>query len=119
MSFIKDAYDKGLRPKNTASDALLLRDGRSSRVLVDSGGRLTVHGAAYEAHSGEALPTVGFDNTQTPVRKGNTETIKMRGGKDSVVRRFDLATGDFNYTRLGRTFYSQRRTGFVVRLPVK
>jgi hypothetical protein len=107
MSFIKDAYDKGLRPRNTPSDALLLRDGRSSRVLVDSGGRLTVHGAAYEAHSGESLPIGGFDSTQTPVRNGNTETIKMRGSKDSVVRRFDLATGAFTYTRLGKDFMSR------------
>ena len=43
----------------------------------------------------------------------------MRGGKESVVRRFDLATGGFTYTRLGRTFYFQRRTEYVVRVPVK
>ena len=115
MSFVKDAYDKGSRPRASPSDALLLRDGRAHRVLVDSGGRLTVHGAAYEAHSGEALPVGGFDSTQTPTRagNGNTETIRMRGGKESVVRRFDLATGKFTYTRLGRTFYSQRRTEYV------
>ena len=101
MSFIKDAFDKGLRPKHSPSDALLLRDGRSHRVLVDSSGRLTAHGAAYEAHSGESLPLGGFDTTQTPVRKGNTETIRMRG-KDMVVRRFDLATNAFKYTRLGK-----------------
>ena len=92
MSFVKDAYDKGSRPRTSPSDALLLRDGRAHRVLVDSGGRLTTHGVAYEAHSGESLPVGGFDNTQTPTRNGNVETIKMRGGKDSVVRRFDLAT---------------------------
>ena len=86
---------------------------------MDSGGRLTAHGAAYEAHSGEALPTGGFDNSQTPVRVSNVETIKMRGDKESVVRRFDPATGGFTYTRLGRTFYSQRRTEYVVRVPVK
>ncbi len=121
MSFVKDAYDKGSRPRTSPSDALLLRDGRAHRVLGDSGGRLTVHGAAYEAHSGEALPVGGFDSTQTPTRSGNgnSETIKMRGGKESVVRKFDLATGNFTYTRLGRTFYSQRRTEYVVRLPVK
>jgi hypothetical protein len=119
MSFVKDAYDKGSRPRKSPSDAVLLRDGRSHRVLVDSGGRLTTHGAAYEAHSGEALPVGGFDNTQTPVRNGNVETIKMRGGKDSAVRKFDPATGGFTYTRLGRTFYSQRRTEYVVRVPVK
>ena len=43
----------------------------------------------------------------------------MRGGKESVVRRYNLATGAFTHTRLGRTFYSQRRTEYVVRLPVK
>jgi hypothetical protein len=73
MSFVKNAYDKGSRPRASPSDALLLRDGRAHRVLVDSGGRLTVHGAAYEAHSGEALPVGGFDSTQTPPARGERE----------------------------------------------
>jgi len=44
------------------------------------------------------------------------ETIKMRGGKESVVRRFDPATGGWKYTRLGSQFYSKRRTEYVVRV---
>ena len=74
MCFVKEAYDKGSRPRKSPSDALLLRDGCAHRVLVDSGGRLTAHGAAYEAHSGESLPVGGFENTQTPVRNGKWRT---------------------------------------------
>ena len=84
MSFVKDAYDKGSRPRASPSDALLLRDGRAHRVLVDSGGRLTVHGAAYEAHSGEALPVGGFDSTQTPTRERERE---HRDDKDARWQR--------------------------------
>jgi hypothetical protein len=116
MSFITDAYDKGLRPRTSASGVLLLRDGRMHRVLVDQGGNLTAQGRAYEAHSGENLPVGGYDGTQAPTRQGNVETIKMRGGKESVVRRFDPATGGFKYTRLGSQFYAQRRTQYIIRV---
>ena len=116
MSFITDAYDKGLRPRTSASGVLLMRDGRKHRVLVDQGGNLTAQGRAYEEHSGDTLPVGGYDDTQTPTRTGNVETIKMRGGKESVVRRFDPATGGWKYTRLGSQFYSKRRTEYVVRV---
>jgi hypothetical protein len=62
------------------------------------------------------LPTGGYADDQTPTRTGNVETIKMRGGKENVVRRFDPATGGWKYTRLGNAFYSKRRTEFVVRV---
>ena len=116
MSFTSDAYDKGLRPRASASGALLMRDGRKHRILVDQGGNLTAQGRAYEAHSGSSLPVGGYDDTQTPSRQGNVETIRMRGGKESVVRRFDPATGGWKHTRLGSQFYSKRRTESVIRV---
>ncbi len=79
MIFIADAYDKGLRPRTSASGVLLMRDGRNHRVLVDQGGNLTAQGRLYEAHSGDSLPQGSYDDTQTPSRQGNVETITMRG----------------------------------------
>ena len=87
MSFIETAYAKGLRARASPSDGLLLRDGTRHRVLVDSAGALTKFGREYEALAGESLPAGGYDATQTPSRTGNVETVRMRGGNESVVRR--------------------------------
>ena len=109
MSFVEAAFAKGLRARPSPSDGMLLRDGNRHRVLVDSSGTLTKFGREYEALV-ETLPAGGYDATQTPSRTGNVETVRMRGGKEAVVRRWDPATGAFRYTRLGRAFYGQRRT---------
>ena len=80
---------------------------------------LTVHGREYEA-LGESLPQGGgYDPSQTPTRVNNTETIRTRAGKTAVVRRYDVATGKFAYTRVGRQFYSLRRTEYVVSVPAR
>ncbi len=119
MSFVELAFGKGLRAKRSPSDATILRDGRQHRTLVDTSGRLTTHGAAYEALSGAPLPVGGYDSSQTPTRVGDVETIRLRGGGAAVVRRFDPASGDFKYTRLGRGFYSQFRTEYVLKIPAR
>ena len=76
-----------------------------------------MRGREYEALNGQSLPVGGFDDTQTPTRLGNVESIRMRGGKSAVVRRFDPASAAFTYTRLGRQFFSRRRTEYVVSVP--
>ena len=35
-AFIQGALGRGIRPKRTANDALILRDGRKYRTLVDA-----------------------------------------------------------------------------------
>ena len=62
MSFVETAFNKGLRPRASPSDALLLRDDARHRILVDVGGVLTVHGREYEGLSGERLPIGGYDS---------------------------------------------------------
>ena len=61
----------------------------------------------------------GCDWGQTPARVGDVGTIRLRGGGTAVVRRFDPASGDFKYTRLGRGFYSQFRTEYVLKIPAR
>jgi hypothetical protein len=119
MTFVSVAHGKGILPRTTPSDSLILRDGASFRTLVNNSGTLTVHGREYEALTGEGLPQGGFDDTQMPQRFNNTETIRTRAGKTAVVRRFDVATGAFTYTRLGRQFFSRRRSQFVVSVPAR
>ena len=98
------------------SDGLLLRDGTRHRVLVNSSGSVTRFGREYEALAGGSLPAGRYYAPQTPSRTGNVETVRMRGGKEGIVRRWDPATGAFRYTRLGRAFYGQRRTQFAVKV---
>ena len=120
MTFVSVAHGKGVVPKTTPGGALILRDGSSFRTLVNSGGMLTTHGTEYEALVGESLPQGGgYDPSQTPTRVNNTETIRTRAGKTVIVRRYDVATGKFTYTRLGRQFYSLRRTECVVSVPAR
>ena len=118
MTFVSIAHGKGIVPRTTPSDSLILRDGSSFRTLVNNAGTLSVHGREYEALTGEALPQGGgFDSSQTPTRVNNTETIRTRAGKSAIVRRYEVATGKFTYTRLGRQFFSRRRTEYVVSVP--
>jgi hypothetical protein len=92
MTFVSVAHGKGIVPRTTPSDSLILRDGSSFRTLVNNAGTLSVHGREYEALTGEALPQGGgFDSSQTPTRVNNTETIRTRAGKSAIVRRFDIA----------------------------
>ncbi len=87
MSFVETAYNKGLRARASPSDTLLLRDGTRHRVLVDSSGSVTRFGREYEALAGESLPAGGYDATQTSSRTGNVESVRLRGGREAVVRR--------------------------------
>ena len=117
MTFVSVAHGQGIVPRTTLSD--FLRDGSSFRTLVSNAGNITVHGREFETLTGQSLPQGGFDDTQTPTRVGNTESIRTRGGKSAIVRRFDTATGAFTYTRLGRQFFSRRRTEYVVSVPAR
>ena len=117
QAFITQALEKGLQPKKAASDALIIRDGTRYATLVDVGGKLTQAGRFYQESAGRQLPTGGYDAAQTPVRTGNVESIKMRGGVERVVRTYDPITNNFKYTQLGKRFFAQRRVEYVVRVP--
>ena len=120
MIFVSVAHGKGIVPRTTPSDSLILRDGASFRTLVNNSGTLTVHGREYEALTGEGLPQGGgFDPSQVPTRVNNTESIRTRAGETVVVRRFDPAVGGFIYTHMGRQFYSRRRAEYVVSVPAR
>ncbi len=69
-AFVRQALGKGLTPSRTASDALILRDGRQHKILVGVHGQVTPAGRAYEGQRGESLPREGFDPDQRPLRRG-------------------------------------------------
>jgi hypothetical protein len=103
----------------TRGEGLLLHGaGRAYVRLLTNAGQRTAAGLAYEAQTGAQLPAGGYDGTQQPRRQGDVESIRTRRGTDRVVRRWDPASMQWVYTALGRQFYSQRRSEYVVQIPV-
>ena len=97
---------------------LLLRTERGYKVLVDDRGRATRAGDYYADQTGTNLPTgLGIDYSQQPERRGATEYIKDRKGKIYKARTWDGSK--FNYSAIGKRFFSKRKSEFVVEVPVQ
>ena len=123
MQFVTNALAANRRATRTASDKVILRgQGKTFRVLVDSGGGLTTAGRDYEEQTGAPLPREGFDSSQPTDRQDNVETILVRGAR-RVVRTFDPSAmggaGRWRYTQLGRQYFADKRVNWVVRVPAK
>jgi hypothetical protein len=52
------------------------------------------------------------------VRKGNTETIRLRGGGRGVTRRWNATNNRWDFTKLGKRYYQRLRRNWVVQVPV-
>ena len=92
--FVTDAINSGRTPKRTANESIILRNNNEFRVLVSTVGSLTKAGHIYEELANTELETFSFDPRQLPTRNGNVEIIKLRGGKERVVRTFDPTAND-------------------------
>ena len=119
--FITQAIEQGRTPKRTGNESIILRNNNEFRVLVSTVGSLTKAGHIYEELANTELETFSFDPKQLPARNGNVESIKLRGGKERVVRTFDPtandAKGEFRYTALGKKFFSKKQVEYIVRVP--
>ena len=119
--FIAGAIEQEVRPRKTPSESVILRVGANHRVLVGTGGAVTAAGRLYEELSGETLETWSYDTNQTPIRIGNAERIKLRGGREKLVRSWDATAddgrGEYRYTALGKRFFSRERQEYIVRVP--
>ena len=119
MEFVIGAVAAGIQPRETGSGSIVISQGRRYVTLVKPDGTKTPAGRMYEQRSRNELPSGGaFNRNQQPQREGLTEHIRMRDGSDKVTRRFDASGGDFKFTALGRSFYSKRRSQYVVHIPV-
>ena len=116
QQFIRKAIERELQPRTTGSQSIVLRDNKEYKVLVNTAG-LTKAGRLYEQLAGSDLGSTTFDKNQTPPRESNTEYISMKGGKDKEVRRYDPATQEYVYTKLGKQFFKNTRREYVVKVP--
>ena len=108
----------GVTPgKLKGSEGISLVQGKRKVRLVGDDGTVTKQGRYWEQRTGEQLPAGGFMQ-QAAVREGNVEFIRLRDGSKGVTRKWDEATGQYSYTRLGNRYYTQLRRNYVVSVPV-
>ncbi len=96
---------------------MALRTNKSIIKLVDDAGASTVAGRYWAKQTGSELPAGGFMN-QVAERTGNVESIRLRDGARGVTRRWDEATGEYSFTRLGNQYYKTLRRSYVAVIPV-
>ena len=103
--------------KHKTTESIGIRSGKRSISLVDAAGKKTPAGIYFEQKAGKNLPDGGFLQ-QKARRDGNAETIALRDGKRGVTRRWDVGTGEFKFTALGKKYYSTLRRNYVVDVPI-
>ena len=123
MSFpkIDKAIEENKKPTIAAHSGNLMLTSSLGRVkIASSSGALTKAGRYYyrEKPDEERPATQGFEPSRPLIRRGEKEFIKMRDGSERLARKWNPATSDFTYTRLGRSYFSGTRESFVIHIPV-
>ena len=79
---VKQFIDSGSRPEfdKVHKNHLMLKSGRKFVRLSKDDGDPTAAGLFWQKFTGQTLPLSGF-MSQTAVREGNAEYIKLRDGK--------------------------------------
>ncbi len=114
--FIRTAVGKGATPTRTATDSLVLRDGRQCRELARSTGGLTPAVRLWQDIAGQKLEHRGIIVEHRPTRDNNREYILVRANRREV-RRYDASRSDWRYTALGKKLFKNRVTEYVVHVP--
>ena len=60
-----------------------------------------------------------YNPDQAPIREGEVEYITVQDGRRREVRRWLPEEEEWSYTRLGRSYYRQRRVQWLVEVPVE
>ena len=78
----------------------LLRSGKKFITLARNGDP-TLAGKYYEQQTNTTLEAGGYNLTQTPIREGNTEFVKLRSGKKGKTRVWNAISGEYRFTKEG------------------
>ena len=96
---------------------LLVRPpGRRAIRLFTDAGALNDAGTYYFQKRAVAPPDRGFDPNQEPVLHRRREQIMLRDGSMGTLRTFDGK--QWRFTKLGQSYYAERRVKFLAYLPV-
>ena len=106
---LDQAIEEGSRPRfPRGSQRYTIRVGNSNIVLVNADDSRTPAGLYYAHKTGRELPR-GIDPEEAPVLEpGGSEFITVRG-KKTMTRRWNPATNQLEYTKVGRDYYSKPR----------
>jgi hypothetical protein len=86
-------------------------------ILAGADARLTPAGVYYYAQTGQRPPAIMYDRNQEPQTRGANTFIRGRDGRDQLVRSL-RPDGSTRITAIGRAFYQDRHTEYVVHVPV-
>ena len=121
---VQAAIDKGAKARLTKgqtsvlSTASLPNRGQGYIILIKSDGTETAAGKAYREISGvSAVPDHTFDWSQHVERKGASEFVKDRAGREVRLRTLQ-PNGQFSYTNAGKAFFKHAHSEFIVDVPV-
>ena len=108
------------QPRHTAAGRTIVATGQgegSKKYLVLANGKkLTRAGQYWYTQTGQAKPTAHYDANQQPIRKGDGDYIRTRQGLQRV-RQLE-PSGAMKLTALGRKFYRDRHTEYIVEVLV-
>ena len=109
---LDEAIGNDTQPHRSKTNNLLLRLGGRSYATLQTGGSLTPAGDYFFAQSNRAAPDEWDGGTLQ--QRGATEYL-VKGGKARVLRR--LRNGDYTYTALGKQYFRERTTSYLVNVP--
>ena len=114
--FLRQAKDNNANPTHTASGSLIVRQGAKYKILADKQGAPTKAGKFWERLTNSTLPPPPPAPVAATVRIGDREYLQMEGIQ-RLLRTYDPATNEFQYTRLGKQHYKRARLQYVVKVP--
>ena len=112
------AATAGRTPRRVASGRTILVTGQGSRkyVVLANGDELTRAGEYWYEKTRQVKPNRHFDPNQETSRKGDGDYIQTSSGLRRV--RQLGPDGEMQLTALGKKFYQNRHTEYVVEVPV-
>ena len=109
------------QPRHVASGRTVIAtgqgEGRKKYLVLANGSTLTRAGQYYYEKTGQPKPIAHFDRNQQTVRKGDGDYIRTRSGLQRV-RQLE-AGGNMKLTALGRKFYKDKHTEYIIEVPVR
>ena len=86
-------------------------------VLADAGVRLTNAGRYYYRQTGQTAPRAAYERNQPLITRGSNDYVRAANGRERLVRGLG-AGGQMRVTALGRDYSREKRTEYIVHIPV-
>jgi hypothetical protein len=107
-------------PRRVASGRTILAtgqgEGRKKYLVLANGDELTRAGEYYYSNTKQVKPNRHFDPNQETSRKGDGDYIQTSSGLKRV--RQLSPNGQMQLTALGRKFYKNTHTEYIIEIPV-